>query len=391
MKLGVVSLKLFYLTDGKYVTTGGFGRQMEALASHFDEVVLCVPVARGTPVGAYRIESPNVSYCPLPPYRTQPQLLRAAPVMAWRILRNVGDWDIVNARLPDLTGWLGFAAARLRKIPTFISLTGDWEEVILVRGETNARGAALWALRSYVRFYLALERFAVRRSLTFACGRALYEKYKGIAPRIVMTVWTTVRESEIGEERDTCANDVVRLLFVGRLTRAKGVSYLMEALASLRAEGRSVTLDVVGDGETRAELERQTADLGLTSSVTMHGYKTLGDELIAHYRSADVFVLPSVSEGTPKVVLEAMSNAVPVVATNVGGLPTIVEPEETGLLVEPKSPAALASAIARVIDDGALRRRLIHGGLSFARTQTIERSTEALVSAVKAAHRTGTQ
>jgi len=140
VRLCVVSLKLFF-TDGRaYATTGGFGRQMEALAEHFDAVLLCVPVARGNPAGAYKIDAPNVSVCPLPPYRTQPQFLLAAPRIALRVLRAVLRADIVCARMPDLTGWLGFAAARLARKPVFVNLVGDWREVILVRNETGAKG-----------------------------------------------------------------------------------------------------------------------------------------------------------------------------------------------------------------------------------------------------------
>ncbi len=383
MTLGVVSLKLFYFDGREYVTTGGFGRQMEELARHFDDVVLCVPVARGTPSGAYRISSPNVTYCPLPPYRTQPELLRAAPLIAWKIFRNIGKWDIVNARLPDLTGWLGFLAAHIAGKPVFISLVGDWGEAILVRGETKARGVALQALRTYIRAYLCLERFAVRRALTFACGRALYDKYAAIAQNVKLTVWTTVREEELVPVRDTCRSDEIRLLFVGRLTRAKGLHYLLEAVAALRSRGRNVVLDLVGDGELRAELAEQARALGMESAIRFRGYKTLGDELFGFYRGADVFVLPSISEGTPKVILEAMANAVPVVATDVGGVATVVASGESGMLVPPKSPEALSSAIARVVDEGDLRRRLIEGGMNAARAHTVEGETAALVGAVR--------
>lgn len=382
--LCVVSLKLFF-TDGRaYATTGGFGRQMEALATHFDAVLLCVPVARGMPAGAYGIDAPNVSVCPLPPYRTQPQFLLAAPRIAVRVLRAVLRADIVCARMPDLTGWLGFVAARLARKPVFINLVGDWGEVILVRDETGARGPARQALRLYVRAYEALERYAARRALTFTTGQALYNKYMGIARRLRLAVSTTVREQDIAPFRDTCLSDKVRLLFVGRLTRAKGLPYLVEAVAALRASGFAVTLDLVGDGETRHAIESDVGTHGLADSVSLHGMVPQGDALRTFYRAADVFVLPSVSEGTPKVLLEAMANAVPVVATDAGGVSTVVENGVNGLLVPPKSPSDLASAIRRVVEDGDLRRRIIQGGLRTARLHTLEGETARMIEAVRA-------
>jgi glycosyltransferase involved in cell wall biosynthesis len=109
-----------------------------------------------------------------------------------------------------------------------------------------------------------------------------------------------------------------------------------------------------------------------------------GEGLAAFYRAADVFVLPSVSEGTPKVLLEAMANALPVVATDVGGVSTIVEDGANGLLVPPKSPSDLASAVRRVVGDGDLRRRIIAGGLTAARQHTLEGETARMVEAVRA-------
>jgi glycosyltransferase involved in cell wall biosynthesis len=379
MTLGVVSLKLFYRDGDRYVTTGGFGRQMEALAPYFERVVIAVPVAEGRPDGAYEISSENVEYCPLPAYRTQPQLVARLPVIAWRLLRRVRGWDLVNARLPDLTGWLGFAAARLARRPVFVSLVGDWGEVVLVRGETSARGAARWLLNAYIRAYLALERAAVRRALTFAGGRGLFEKYRRVASDVHLTVWTTVRDRDIAPLRDTCGGPVVRLLFVGRLTRAKGLQYLMSAVAELVRAGRRVHLDLVGDGELRDEISSQVEALGISDAVAFHGRVALGDELLGRYRSADVFVLPSVSEGTPKVILEAMASCLPVVSTDVGGISTIVRSEENGLLVPPKSPPALATAVARIIDDGEFRRVLIRAGRETAAGHTIDGETRKMI------------
>lgn len=379
MTLGVVSLKLFYRDGDRYVTTGGFGRQMEALARHFDRVVIAVPVAEGSPDGAYEISSENVVYCPLPAYRTQPQLLVRLPVIAWRILRHVREWDLVSARLPDLTGWLGFAAARVTRTPVFVSLVGDWGEVILVRGATSARGLARWLLNAYVRTYLALERAAVRRAVTFAGGRGLFEKYRHVGPRVHLTVWTTVRDRDIVSIGDTCSDRIVRLVFVGRFTRAKGLPYLLSAVARLTREGRAVHLDLVGDGELWDEIARDVKRLGISDVVTFHGRVSLGEELLSLYRSADVFVLPSVSEGTPKVILEAMASCLPVVATDVGGVSTIVQSGENGVLVPPKSSSSLARAVARVIDDGEFRRAVIRAGRSTAAEHTIDEETRKII------------
>ncbi|MDX1503471.1 MAG: glycosyltransferase family 4 protein [Thermoanaerobaculia bacterium] len=133
------------------------------------------------------------------------------------------------------------------------------------------------------------------------------------------------------------------LLFVGRLRLRKGVEVLLEALAAggAAAEAR---LEVVGDGEHRAFLERRTRELGLADRVRFRG--RCGPERVRSLLAgARALVVPSVYEGMPLVILEAMEAAVPVVASAVSGIPEVVVDGETGWLVPPEDPAALERAV----------------------------------------------
>ncbi len=104
-----------------------------------------------------------------------------------------------------------------------------------------------------------------------------------------------------------------------------------------------------------------------------------GSELFELYRSHDLYVLSSFSEGTPRTLVEARGFGCPVVATDVGGIPTSVEDGRDGLLVKPGDAAQLANAIERVLDDEDLRLSLIKEGLRRARAHTLERFTDELV------------
>ena len=112
---------------------------------------------------------------------------------------------------------------------------------------------------------------------------------------------------------------------------------------------------LVGDGELRGELEAQAGSLGLASHVHFTGWRHDVGEMLA---LADVFVLPSKSEGFGRVLVEAMAMGRAVVATNVGGIPDIVLDGETGLLVEPANPVALAHAVRALFDEPARAARL---------------------------------
>jgi glycosyltransferase involved in cell wall biosynthesis len=150
----------------------------------------------------------------------------------------------------------------------------------------------------------------------------------------------------------------LRLLCVGRLARQKGVGDLLAALAASPA---SAVLRVVGDGPERADLEQTAASLGLADRVEFAGW-VVRRELPTHYDWGDVFVLPSVDEGMPNVVLEALAAGLPVIGTDVPGTRDLVEPGRSGFLVPPGSPAAIASAIDRLVSSPDLVRLLgAHG------------------------------
>lgn len=151
----------------------------------------------------------------------------------------------------------------------------------------------------------------------------------------------------------------VRLLFLGRLIKLKGIDVLLDALASEVCRNRSWQLTIAGDGDLET-YRAQAKALGLEERVRFTGWLDqtgCRKELV----QAHVLVQPSMFEGLPMSVLEAMANGLTIVATPVGSVGDAIADEETGLLVPPGDRTALAEALARVIDDAALRRRLGQG------------------------------
>ena len=151
------------------------------------------------------------------------------------------------------------------------------------------------------------------------------------------------------------------ILAVARLAKDKGLDVLLEACGFLRARGLDCRLALVGEGEEEAALRAQAQRLGLSESVDFLGAVAPGD-LAPHYLAADVVVLPSRREGLGLVLVEALFCRRPVIATRVGGIPDVVADGQTGLLVPPDDPLALAEAIARLLNDPALAARLAAAG-----------------------------
>ena len=174
------------------------------------------------------------------------------------------------------------------------------------------------------------------------------------------------------------------ILSVGRLSHEKGQADLIRAFSSVRDRARLV---IVGDGPDRPSLERLTRTLGLEHAVAFVGMRA---NVAPFYATADVFVLPSLSEGSPNALLEAMACSLPIVATRVGGVPEIASDGATALLVPPRQPLAMAGAIVRLLDDrvlagqlgAAARRRVLADYTPEQRTTTLSRLYAALAGII---------
>jgi glycosyltransferase involved in cell wall biosynthesis len=147
---------------------------------------------------------------------------------------------------------------------------------------------------------------------------------------------------------------------IGRLAPAKDQPTLLRAFAiAVRAEN-GLSLVIVGDGELRGELERLSTELGIDRSVSFVGEH---QDVSPFLQNADAFVMSSVSEGVPVSLLEAMSVGLPVIVTNVGGMPEVISHGGAGIMVPPKNPEVLASAMLQLAHNPELSNRIGRQGL----------------------------
>jgi glycosyltransferase involved in cell wall biosynthesis len=150
-----------------------------------------------------------------------------------------------------------------------------------------------------------------------------------------------------------------RLLFVGNLAqRYKGLDTLLHAVALARTRGSQQSLRVVGDGRYVPEMEALARRLGIADRVVFLGTRSR-TQVAQEMAAAQLFVLPSRTEGLPRVLLEAMAVGTPCVATAVGGIPELLP---ATALTRPDDPAALAELIERVLSSPELRRQLVELG-----------------------------
>lgn len=205
---------------------------------------------------------------------------------------------------------------------------------------------------------------------------------RGVPPQRIVVIHNGVR---LGPFSAAPLRPGLHLLCVARLAGVKGQATLLEALA-LRKDG--ITVDFAGQdleqgGAYQAELERLASRLAVADRVRFLGQRADVERLLDE---ADALVLPSLSEGLPLVVLEAMACARAVVATAVGGTPEAVVHRQTGLLVEPGSASGLADALGQLRADAGLRRRLgLAGRERAARLFRAERMAARTLAVLEAA------
>jgi len=147
---------------------------------------------------------------------------------------------------------------------------------------------------------------------------------------------------------------------VGRLTRQKGYRYLLDALPTVLAAEPDTSVIIVGDGELREDLQNRAAQLGLAEHVYFLGPRQDVESLL---KTMDLFVLPSLWEGLPTVIMEAMASEVPVIATDISGTRELIEPGKTGWLAEPGNSSDLASTILEALDAPSKRQQFVDNAL----------------------------
>jgi glycosyltransferase involved in cell wall biosynthesis len=226
----------------------------------------------------------------------------------------------------------------------------------------------------------------VRNSaLVFAQGEDLYKKYSRENPDAMKTdcVRSTVSQEVSYQRPAGNFHDPIRLLSVSHLLSVKGLDLLLKALRLLLNGGLSVEWWCAGDGPSRKSLEDLALELGLTDRVKFWGYVPHGPDLFKLYKDADIFVLPSLTEGLPNALLEAMAHSLPVVASAVGGIPGAVKDGVQGILVEPGQPDLLADAISRLAENpdevNQMRRAAFRKAQQFSAESLAERSRQLIL------------
>jgi glycosyltransferase involved in cell wall biosynthesis len=290
-------------------------------------------------------------------------VFRLFPYLAtlWRALRGA---DIAHVMANSGWAWHLYAApaiwlARLRGVPVLVNYRGGEAEPFL-------RRQARW-----VRPTLRLARV-----LAVPSGflQSVFSRY-GIAAEIVPNVVDLARFGPA--DRGTPGQHIV---VTRNLEPIYDIPTALRALAKVRARFPAVRLTIAGSGPELASLLRLAQELGIADAVRFTG-RLDSEEIAALYREADLLLNPSTVDNMPNSLLEGMASGVPIVSTDVGGVPYLVEHERTALLVPARDVDAMAAAIARVFEDAGLRGGIVAAALHACRAYSWERVRPQLFAA----------
>ena len=356
MRISLVTETFAPQVNGVSRTLGQLVRHMEAAG---DVVQVVHPDYRQPPRGPDDVLVPTR---PLPFYR---EVGVALPPFG-RVHRAIDAFrpDLIHVATEATLGLSALRFARRRRIPVVSSFHTNFDQY----GAHYGIGWATSLIWRYLRW------FHNRTSETYVPSRPTIAdlQQRGFAN---LVLWprgvdgSTFRPDRPGRyqvrARLGFAPDDVVIGHVSRLAPEKNVDYLADALDLVRQAQPRVKFLFVGDGPSRAELEKRMGD-----HAQFVGYQG-GDGLADHYAASDLFAFSSKTETFGNVVLEALSSGLPVVALRAGGVADIVRTGETGVLLDPDAPpAAMADALAQLVADADHRRTLAHAARAYALTQT---------------------
>lgn len=348
---------------------------MNALVERFPDSRICIPVCAMEPHFRQALDIHEANIEPLPPLRST--------IKAQKYFFQVGSTIRRFAKSVDLLYIkLAFTIPRALKglnKPKLLHVVGDTREIVRVSSDYRGMWRLLARAQAQDMERTVRQLVAEPATRTATHGQDLWDRLGCNRGRVVIS--SCLYEHEMQPDHNRRLGDPPRLLFVGYLRPEKGVPTLLEAFHQIRRQ-RRIKLTLVGGADQASHAEREIRRMidesPYRDDIELTGMLAFGKPLFDAYRQHDLCVQPSLSEGTPRTLIEARGFGCPVVATRVGGIPTSVEDGRDGLLVEPGNAHQLAAAIERVLDDDLLRNRLIEAGIRKAKAHSLERFADEL-------------
>ena len=266
--------------------------------------------------------------------------------------KAITEYDIIHAYRLFPTGYVALLISQQIGIPCVCSARGSdvhthpyrTKSISKLTRETIARSDRITAVS---------QELAMRVESLAKPQAPVRVIYNGVDT----DVFRPLSEKQILRKQHGLPAEGVGFCTVSRLAESKGLRVLVEAFGELNSRHPATWLVIVGDGPLDLELRNWVKKKNLEDKVFISGYRP-NNEIVYWMCASDVFILASYAEGIPNVVLEAMACGLPVIATNVGGIPEVAIEQETAILIPPRQVLPLVEAMNIFVHDPELRRRM---------------------------------
>jgi glycosyltransferase involved in cell wall biosynthesis len=363
MRLLIIGHTAHYLRDGQVVGWGPTIKEVNWLARAFNDVthLACFHNIQA-PDSALPYDTDKVHFVPVPPaggltLRDKLRVLLIAPNYLSTILKNISDADVIQVRSPGALGLyaivvLGLTQGKMR----WTKYAGNWSET----GNLPPS--------------FAFQRWWLKKGFTHG-PVTVNGKWPDSSGYIYSFYNPSLTIEEIIDARRFCTekqlSSPVRLIFVGRLESTKGVDSCLDIILKLRTQF-DVHLEILGDGSELNNLQARCASLEIEPFVTFHGWVP-HDEVKRHLAEAHFILLPSASEGWPKVLSEAMAYGVVPVASNISAIPQILEETRAGFAMPATDVEQFTDTIIKTVHDPLRWKEMSLAGIKAAKIFTYER------------------
>lgn len=284
-----------------------------------------------------------------------------------RIKKIINDYtpDIIQLRVPSLFTFLRYLDFRSIKTPISTYIAGDWYE-------SHTKNNDYFGVSMIAKIFDVYQNNIIRNTIPVVAGQELKNKYVSLND---CHAYMSTTHNRIYKKDNVKFSG--RLAIIGNLNHLKRVEDAIYALSSLIEKNSSFKLNIIGDGSIKSDLIDLVKILKIEDNVTFVGYVNDSKDMDKIYMDHDVLLHPSISEGTPKVIAEAMAHGVvPIAVNGIGSINHIIEHKKNGFLVQRENPDEIAQFVMKLQEEPETYSSMVQNAYRYALDHTLDKEVK---------------